>query len=144
MGPEVDEAAATQLQSAMGTWDQGAWCLAALTLTVDPATDGQGPLLAAARDVLSAAGLWPVLGQPERLPFTARELTGMAAGPLLHTAALATRQTGGWAAQSEAALSAQGNASGSAAGGGDCEAEQAWGPGDTDAHDPERLRDLGP
>jgi len=117
MGPEVDEAAATQLQSAMGTWDQGAWCLAALTLTVDPATDGQGPLLAAARDVLSAAGLWPVLGQPERLPFTARELTGMAAGPLLHTAALATRQTGGWAAQSEAALSAQGNASGSAAAG---------------------------
>ena len=60
----------------------------------------------------------------------------MAAGPLLHTAALATRQTGGWAAQSKAALSAQGNASGSAAGGGDCEAEQAWGPGDTDAHDP--------
>ena len=87
MGPEVDEAAATRLQSAMATWDQGTWCLAALTLAADPAADGHGPLAAAAREVLSAAGLGPVLGQPGRLPFTARELTGMAAAPLLQAAA---------------------------------------------------------
>jgi 2-polyprenyl-3-methyl-5-hydroxy-6-metoxy-1,4-benzoquinol methylase len=58
-----------------------------------------------------------VLGQPGRLPFTAEELTGMAAAPLLQAAALAGGQTQGWAAQSEPALSAQGNASGSAAAG---------------------------
>jgi predicted O-methyltransferase YrrM len=100
---------------AMGAWDQGATCLAALALAVDRGTTG--PLSSAARDLMTAAGLGELMGSVDDLPISPEELRGMAAAPLLQGAAVVGGPDyQGWgAAQSDEALVAQGRASGAAA-----------------------------
>lgn len=100
---------------AMGAWDQGATCLAALALAVDRGTTG--PLASAARDLMTAAGLGELMASVDELPISPEELRGMAAAPLLQGAAvLGDPEYHGWgAAQSDEALVAQGRASGAAA-----------------------------
>jgi len=118
MEPRIDERAAGRLTGTIGQWDQGATCLAALAVAAGagPADAGTaGPLVAAAREVMAAAGLGHELASPERLPFSPAQLTGMAAAPLLQAAALVDGPKAAWAAQSDSALTAQGQASGSAA-----------------------------
>ncbi len=123
----IDEAAMGQLSSAISRWDEGTWCLAALAIgtgvggagagaRADAGTGGaDGALAEAAREVLAAAGLGPALVAPGELPFSPAQLAGMASSPLLQTAALVSGPHEGWAGQSEAALAAQGQASGAAA-----------------------------
>src|SRR3954451_4899133 len=108
----VDVQATTRIASAIGGWDQGASCLAALAVAIDP--DADEALRSAAGEVMAAAGLGDLLGALEPLAFTAPQLRGMAASPLLQGAALVAGSDG-WGSQNEAALSAQGLASGSAA-----------------------------
>lgn len=128
MEPMIDERALAQLTGAMGRWDQGSTCLAALALATEAlATDavaneavtadavGVGPLVAVAREVMAAAGLDDVLASVDRLPFSPAQLRGMAAAPLLQAATLASGPPAGWMDQSDSALTAQGEASGSAA-----------------------------
>jgi SAM-dependent methyltransferase len=109
----IDMPATEQLSGAIGQWGQGAMCLAALALAAD--TEAAGPLSAAARDVMAAAGLGDALTAPHRLPFTGAQLSGMAASPLLQAAALVGGAHDAWAAHSDAVLTAQGQASGSSA-----------------------------
>jgi len=111
--PTIDGRATAQLTGAIGHWDQGTACLAALAVASDPAATG--PLGTAAQEVIAAAGLGTVLGSPDRLPFTPAQLRGLAASPLLQAAALLDGSYRGWNDQSEAALIAQGQTSGSAA-----------------------------
>lgn len=112
MEPTSDAQAPAQLTGAIGRWEQGATCLAALAVAADPGTEG--PLAQAARDVMAATGLGDALVAPGRLPFPPAQVWGMAASPVLQAAALAGGTRDGWAAQSDAALTAQGLASGSA------------------------------
>src|SRR4051794_6938421 len=109
----IDVQATGRIASAIGGWDQGASCLAALAVALD--TEAGEALRSAAREVMAAAGLGELVGGLERLGFTASQLRGMAASPLLQGAALVAGSDG-WGSQSEAALSAQGQASGSAGG----------------------------
>jgi SAM-dependent methyltransferase len=111
MDQAINEAAVAQLSAAIGQWDQGATCLAALAVTADAAATT--PLGAAARDVLTAAGLDE--GLHAQLPFTPLQLHGMVASPLLLAAALVDGPGAGWDQQSDSTLAAQGHASGSAA-----------------------------
>jgi SAM-dependent methyltransferase len=108
----IDVQATTRISNAIGGWDQGASCLAALAVAVDPGA--AEPLRSAAREVMAAAGLGEVLADAETLAFTPAQLRGIAASPLLQGAAL-VNGTHGWGTQADAALSAQGEASGSAA-----------------------------
>jgi SAM-dependent methyltransferase len=108
----IDERATAQLAGTIGQWDQGIACLAALAVATEPGATG--PLGAAAQEVIAAAGLGDVLASLDRLPFTPAQLHGMAASPLLQAAALIDGPYDGWAGQSEATLTAQGQASGSA------------------------------
>jgi SAM-dependent methyltransferase len=100
---------------AMGAWDRGATCLAALALAVDRGTSG--PLSSAAHGVMTASGLGELLAALDDLPISPEELRAMAAAPLLQGAAvLGDPDYQGWAAaQSDEALVAQGRASGAAA-----------------------------
>jgi len=109
----IDVQATTRIASAIGGWDQGASCLTALATAVDP--NAGEPLRRAAREVMAAAGLDEVLAGLEMVAFTSAQLRGMAASPLLQGAALVTGADG-WGSQSDAALSAQGLASGAAGG----------------------------
>jgi SAM-dependent methyltransferase len=109
----IGERATAQLSGAIGQWDQGATCLAALAVTAD--TGAAGPLMAAAREVMAAAGLGPLLASPERLPFTPAQLRGIVSSSLLQAAALAGGPHEAWAAHSDATLTAQGQASSSTA-----------------------------
>jgi hypothetical protein len=95
----IDEGATARLSGAIGRWDQGATCLAALAVAADPGA-ATGPLTAAAREVMTAAGLSEVLACPERLPFTPAQLTGMATSPLLQATALVDGHHRGWTLQS--------------------------------------------
>jgi SAM-dependent methyltransferase len=113
--PTIDQDAAAQLGAAIAGWDQGATCLAALALAADTGqTAAGGPLVGAAREVMAAAGLGAVLASLDRLPFTPAQLEGMATSPLMQAAALARGPRGTWADHSDATLTAQGRASGSA------------------------------
>ena len=114
MQPNIDERASAKLSEAIGQWDQGAICLAALAVASDSAA--VGALAASAEEVMTAAGLADALAFPERLPFSLTQLNGIAAAPLLHAAALVGGGYESWAAQSDPALIAQGKASGSTAG----------------------------
>ena len=114
MEPAIDQQATARLTGAIGQWDQGAMCLTALAVAAN-GTAAQA-LTAAAGDVVRAAGLDGVLASPERLPFSPGELSGMAASPLLQAAAVLGGGYEAWTAQSDAALIAQGQASGSTAG----------------------------
>src|SRR4051794_5781439 len=111
MDQAIDEGAVTQLSAAIGQWDQGATCLAALAVTAD--AEATSPLVAAAREGLSAAGLADV--QRARLPFSPVQLRSMFASPLLQAAALVDGSAAGWDERSDSMLAAQGHASGSAA-----------------------------
>jgi protein-L-isoaspartate O-methyltransferase len=108
----IDVQATTRISSAIGGWDQGASCLAALAVAVDP--DAAEPLRSAAREVMAAAGLGEVLADAEALAFSPAQLRGIATSPLLQGAALVTGSYG-WGSLGDAVLSAQGEASGSAA-----------------------------
>src|SRR3954454_1781913 len=92
MDQAIDEGAVTQLSAAIGQWDQGATCLAALAVTAD--AEATSPLVAAAREVLAAAGLADI--QRARLPFPPVQLRGIVASPLLQAAALVDDSPGGW------------------------------------------------
>lgn len=109
----IDVQATTRISSAIGGWDQGASCLVALAVAVDP--DAAEPLRSAAREVMAAAGLGEVLADAEALAFSPAQLRGIAASPLLQGAALVSGSHG-WGSLGDAVLSAQGEASGSAAG----------------------------
>jgi SAM-dependent methyltransferase len=109
----MDERIVFQLTEAITGWDQAAWCLAALAVGADHGAVGS--LGAAARDVMSEAGLGPALSSPEGLPFSATQLTALAVAPLQGTAALASGRYEGWAGQDDSALLAQGQASGATA-----------------------------
>jgi SAM-dependent methyltransferase len=113
MEPMIDEPATARLSGAIGQWDRGAVCLAALAVAADDRRTGS--LAAAAREVTTAAGLGDVLAFPERLPFSPTQLRGMAASPLLQAAALVGGEYEAWTTQNDAALTAQGQASGSTA-----------------------------
>jgi protein-L-isoaspartate O-methyltransferase len=112
MIPAIDMQAATRISSAIGGWDQGASCLAALAVAVDP--DAAEPLRSAAREVMAAAGLREALAQPEALALTPAQLRGIVASPLLQGAALVNGSQS-WGSLGDAVLIAQGEASGSAA-----------------------------
>jgi protein-L-isoaspartate O-methyltransferase len=107
----INEGAAGQLSAAIGQWDQGATCLAALAVSTD--AEHTTPLVAAAREVLAAAGLADALNA--QLPFSPAQLRGMVASPLLQAAALVDGSNSGWDEHSDSTLAAQGHASGSAA-----------------------------
>lgn len=111
MDQEIDEGAVAALSAAIGRWDQGATCLAALAVTAG--ADATTPLVAAAREVLAAAGLADALNA--QLPFSTVQLRGMVASPLLQAAALVDGSDPGWDERSDSTLAAQGHASGSAA-----------------------------
>src|SRR5829696_1429496 len=113
MEATIDPAAVGQFSAAIGQWDQGTTCLAALALATDP--NGVGPLRDAARDVVTAAGLGDVLTSPQQLPFSPLQLQGMVASPLLQAASLVSADNSTWADRSDAVLIAQGQASGSTA-----------------------------
>lgn len=100
----------SQLGGAIREWDRGAWCLAALAISLR--TDQGGALARAAHDVLAAVDLDGAPGA--QLSFSTEQLIGMAASPLLQTAALVGGSDTEWAAQSEPILLAQGRASGAA------------------------------
>lgn len=108
----IDVQATTRISSAIGRWDQGASCLAALAVAVDP--DATESLRGAAREVVAAAGLGEVLADAEALVFSPAQLRALAASPLLQGAAL-VNGSHGWDLLDDAVLSAQGEASGSAA-----------------------------
>jgi SAM-dependent methyltransferase len=107
----IDVHATTRVTSIVGGWDQAASCLAAVAVLTDP--DAPEPLLGAAREVVAASGLRQLLDGLDALPFSPAQLRGIASSPLLQGAALVTGSRG-WDAQSDAALSAQGQASGTA------------------------------
>ncbi len=109
----IDEPVTARLSGAIGQWDQGAICLAALAVAADDRATGS--LAAAAREVMTTAGFGDILAVAERLPFAPAQLRGMAASPLLQAAALIGGDYETWAAQSDSALTAQGQASGSTA-----------------------------
>ena len=109
----IDDSATAQLSGAIGQWDRGATCLAALAVAAD--SEATGSLAAAAREVMTAAGLGAVLAAPERLPFSPAQLRGMAASPLVQAAAVVGDGYESWSAYSDAAFTAQGQASGSTA-----------------------------
>jgi len=99
----------------LDAWNQAAWCLAALALTTAGQQDG--PLTAAAGQVLAAVGIsdepgWPPRGiEPPALRLFGQE----AAAPLHQTAALLRTGRADWSAQSDESLLAQGLASAQAA-----------------------------
>jgi hypothetical protein len=107
----IDVQATTRISSAIGGWDQGASCLAALAVAVDP--DAAEPLRSAAREVMAAAGLGEALADAEALMFSPAQLRSIAASPLLQGAAL-VNGSHGWGSLGDAVMSAQGEASGSA------------------------------
>lgn len=113
MESAIDMAAVGQFTGVIGQWDQGATCLAALALAVDPGIDS--PLRDAALEVIDTAGLGYVLTAPQRLPFSPLELHGIVASPLLQGASLVTGTDPSWAGGSDPVLLAQGHTSGSAA-----------------------------
>lgn len=113
MEPVIDERATARLSGAIAEWDRDAVCLAALAVAAD--NTAAGSVAAAARKVVAAAGLADALAFPERLPFSPAQLRGMATAPLLQAAALVSGGYDAWATQSDSALTAQGQASGSAA-----------------------------
>src|SRR5215207_8588852 len=113
MDATVDLAAIGQFSAAIGQWDQGTTCLTALALAVDP--DGVASLRDAARDVVTAAGLGDVLAKPDQLPFTALQLRGMVASPVLQGASLLSGDDPTWDERTDSVLLAQGHASGSTA-----------------------------
>ncbi len=91
-------------------WERGAWCLAALVLTI---RDQGEPVGTAAADVLAAAGLSPDL--LAAVPLTPAQLGGLGAAPLLKTAALVSGQVDTWGEHDDETLRAQGQGSGAAA-----------------------------
>ncbi len=91
-------------------WERGAWCLAALALTI---RDQGEPVGTAAADVLAAAGLSPDL--LAAVPLTPAQLGGLGAAPLLKTAALVSGQVDTWGEHDDETLRAQGQGSGAAA-----------------------------
>ncbi|WP_426502578.1 SAM-dependent methyltransferase [Dactylosporangium sp. McL0621] len=113
MSETTDEQATMRVTGAVREWDLGATCLAALAVATGGAAGGA--LAGAARDVMAAAGLGDALADPSRLPFSAEQVHGMAASPLLQAAALLDGSHAGWSAHSDETLIAQGRASGSAA-----------------------------
>jgi hypothetical protein len=64
---------------------------------------------------MTATGLDRMLADPQRLPFSPDQLRGMVSSPLLQAAALVAGPHAGWADNSDAVLTAQGQSSGSAA-----------------------------
>src|SRR4051794_23720180 len=108
----IDEQATARISSAIGGWDQGASCLAALAVVTDQGA--AEPLRSAAREVMVASGLGEIVSALEALPFSPAQLRGIAASPLLQGAALVNGAQG-WGSLDDATLSAQGEASGSAA-----------------------------
>jgi SAM-dependent methyltransferase len=109
----IDMRISGKLIGAIREWDRGAICLAALAVAADGGAAGS--LATAAGDVMAAAGLEDALAFPERLPLAPRQLRGMAASPLLQAAALVDGPDEAWNAHSDSTLTAQGEASGSAA-----------------------------
>ncbi|MGI5239872.1 SAM-dependent methyltransferase [Dactylosporangium sp. CA-139066] len=113
MDETSDEQAAVRIAGAVREWDLGATCLAALAVVTDGAAGGD--LAATARAVMAAAGLGDVLADPPRMPFSAEQVHGMAASPLLQATALVSGSHADWSAHSDETLIAQGRASASAA-----------------------------
>jgi protein-L-isoaspartate O-methyltransferase len=91
-------------------WDEGAWCLAAVALRGRRDAD---PLLRTAADgVLHAIGLIDGGGRLVGVPAAAADqVASQAATPLMLTSALVAGEASSWAAQSDAALLAQGHTS---------------------------------
>jgi len=107
--------AARDLAGILQTWDEGAWCLAALA--VGARAEHSVELTAAAQEVLAAAGVMDrpgggLLGVSSSTP---QQLAGQAAAPLHITSALVSGGRKTWEANSDAALLAQGEASAQAA-----------------------------
>ena len=103
------------LQTTIQGWDQAAWSLAALTLVARG--DGPPELTAAARDLLSAAGLAAAPGGPLTGLGTAApgQIASQAAAALHQACALASGRGYEWAAQSDETRLARGHASAQAA-----------------------------
>jgi SAM-dependent methyltransferase len=103
--------AAAAVTAPVREWERGAWCLAALALASRGHDEG---LTAAAQDVLEATGLTSdVLAAS---PFTPSQLEALGSAVLLKTVGLLLGQEVSWSDQSDEALRAQGELSGSAAG----------------------------
>ena len=103
--------AAPDLQATIQAWDEAAWSLAAFALAARG--DGPADLTAAACELLAVAGLTAALGEsPADLgAVTPRQAASRAAAGLHQASALASGRGYDWAAQSDEALLAQGQAS---------------------------------
>src|SRR4051794_40057423 len=104
--------ATAPIGAATGGGAQGVGCLRALAAAVAPAA--AEPLRSAGREVMAAAGLGEALAELEALAFSPAQLRGIAASPLLQGASLLNGSQD-WGSLGDAVLSAQGEASGSAA-----------------------------
>jgi hypothetical protein len=100
-----------ELMAAIKAWDEAAWCLGALALVAGG--QGSSGITAAAQQLLLAAGITAVPGQPLRgfEVATPSQLASQATSPLQQAAALASGRTIDWSAQSDETLLAQGQAS---------------------------------
>ena len=107
----MTDIAERDLQPTIQAWDQAAWSLAALAATARD--DGPPELMAAARDLLAAAGLTGALGRhPPGLGTPApRQIASQAAAALHQASALGSGCGYLWGARSDEALLAQGHAS---------------------------------
>ena len=116
----MTDTAERDLQATIQAWDQAAWSLAALALAARD--DGPPELTAAARELLAATGLTGAPGGPLAGPgvaapvaATPSQVASLAAAGLHQASAVASGRGYHWAAQSDEARLAQGNASAIAA-----------------------------
>jgi predicted O-methyltransferase YrrM len=91
-------------------WDEAAWCLAALVLSLADGRDDEQ--VEAARQVMQAVGVPPTIGQLSDQQ--RHQLAAQATAPLVQIAALLTGERG-WIEHRDEALIAQGRASAQAA-----------------------------
>jgi SAM-dependent methyltransferase len=111
----MTNSAQPDLRTSIQAWDEAAWSLAAVALAASEA--GAPELTAAARELLAAAGLAGVPGDPA--PGLGNpgpgQVASQAAASLQQASALLRSRGDGWPDQSDEALLAQGNTSAQAA-----------------------------
>jgi SAM-dependent methyltransferase len=107
----MSDTASADVNQLLHTWDQGAWCLAALAL--DGRDDAPLQLRAAAYGVLAALGLVDAVdgGLAGVEPALLAKVGAQAAAPLHFTSALLAGREIAWDANDEDGLRAQGEAS---------------------------------
>ena len=111
----MTSSAQPDLRASIQAWDEAAWSLAALALAASGAAAPE--LTSAARELLAAAGLAAVHGDPPPDPGNPDpgQIASEAAASLEQASALLRGRGSGWQDQSDEALLAQGNTSAQAA-----------------------------